>query len=161
MPRALLRTCRLALALGAAALLFACAEVTAAGGTAQVSIEVPDGKTRSVRLRNLPRGTVVAVKVSATGRLQIALISAAQLKSKRPEAVFRGALDRSIAFQVTLRESGDYYLVLDNRRGAEPVKARATIRAERKSAAPRTPKPGGEKPGGRLDETRAAQALRA
>jgi len=75
--------------------------------------------------------------------------------------VFRGALDRSIAFQVTLRESGDYYLVLDNRRGAEPVKARATIRAEKKSAAPRTPGPGEKKPGGRLDETRAARAVRA
>ena len=160
MPRALLSPWRLALALGAA-LLFACAEVMAASGTAQVSIEVPDGKTRSVRLRNLPRGTVVAVKVSATGRLQIALISAAQLKSKRPEAVFRGALDRSIAFQVTLRESGDYYLVLDNRRGAAPVKARATIRAEKKSAAPQTPKPGGKKPAGRLDETRATQGWRA
>jgi hypothetical protein len=141
-----------------AALALACAEVPAAGGTVQVSIEIPDGKTRSVRLRNLPRGTAIAVRVRAAGKLQIALISAAQLKSKRPEALFRGALDRSITFQAILPESGDYYLVLDNRRGSEPVKARATIRAERKSAAPRTPEPRGkEKPGGKLDETRAAR----
>jgi hypothetical protein len=159
-PRALLRPYRLALALGAA-LLFACAEVTAAGGTVQVSVEVPDGKTRSVRLRNLPRGASVAVRISAAGKLQVVLISAAQLKSKKPEALFRGALDRSIAFQVTLQESGDYYLILDNRRGAAPVKARATIRAEKKSAAPQTPKPGGKKPAGRLDETRATQGWRA
>ena len=160
MPRALLRPYRLALALGAA-LLFACAEVTAAGGTVQVSVEVPDGKTRSVRLRNLPRGASVAVRISAAGKLQVVLISAAQLKSKKPEALFRGTLDRSLTFRVILPEPGDYFLVLDNRRGAEPVKARATIRAEKKSAAPRTPGPGEKKPGGRLDETRAARAVRA
>jgi len=144
-----------------AALFFAWSEVPAAGGTAQVSVEIPDGKTRTIRLRNLPRGTAVAVKVSAEGRLQIALVSAAQLKTKKPEALFRGALDRSITFQVTLPESGDYYLVLDNRRGSEPIKARATIRAERKSTAPRAPEPREKKPGGKFDETRAAQSARA
>ena len=128
----------------------------------QVSLEVPDGKTRSVRLRNMPRGAAVAVKVSAAGKLQVVLISAAQLKSKRPEALFRGALDRSLSFRVLLPESGDYYLVLDNRRGAEPVKARATIRAERKSAAPPSPEPREKKnPADRLNETRAAQGWRA
>jgi len=150
----------LAAVLGAA-LSFAGSDVPAAGGTAQVSVEVPDGRTRSIRLRNLPRGTVVAVKVSAEGQLQIALISAAQLKSKKPEALFRGALDRSITFQVTLPESGDYFLVLDNRRGSEPIKARATIRAERKSAAPQAPGPREKKPGGKFNETRAAQGARA
>jgi hypothetical protein len=144
----------LAAALGAA-LFLACAEVPAAGGTAQVSVEIPDGKTRTVRLRKLPRGTVVAVKVSAEGQLQIALISAVQLKSRKPEALFRGALDRSITFQVVLPESGDYYLVLDNRRGSEPIKARATIRAKKNSAAPRTPGPAEHKPGTKFKETRA------
>lgn len=149
----------LAAALGAG-LLFAGAEAPAAGGTAQVSVEIPNGKTRTVRLRNLPQGTVVAVRVRAEAALQIALISAAQLKSKKPEALFRGALDRSITFQVVLPESGDYFLVLDNRRGAEPVKARATIRAEKKSA-PRTLEPRKEKPAGPLKETRAAGVPRA
>ncbi len=143
-----------------AVLLFAGAEVRAAGGTAQVSVEIPGGKTRTVRLRNLPRGTVVAVRVRAEAPLQIALISAAQLKSKKPEALFRGALDRSITFQVVLPEPGDYLLVLDNRRGTEPVKARATIRAEKKSA-PRTLEPRKEKPGEPLKETRAAASRRA
>ncbi|MDH4173574.1 MAG: hypothetical protein OEW96_03335 [Betaproteobacteria bacterium] len=150
----------LAVALGAG-LLFAGAEAPAAGGTAQVSVEIPDGKTRTVRLRNLPRGAVVAVRVQAEGALQIALISATQLKSKKPEALFRGALDRSITFQVVLPEPGDYYLVLDNRRGSEPIKARATIRAEKKPTAPAPAEPGEKKPGGKFDQTRAAPARRA
>jgi hypothetical protein len=144
MPGALLmglgRRLPFAAVLGAA-LALACTEIPAASGTAQVSVEIPAGKTRSVRLRNLPLGTIVAVRVRAAGSLQVALISAAQLKSKKPEALFRGALDRSITFQVVLPEPGDYYLVLDNRRGTEPIKARATIRAEKKSAAPPTPEP--------------------
>lgn len=156
-PRALPR--HLALALGAV-LLFAQPEASAAGGTVQVSVEIPEGKTRTVRLRRLPRGAVVAVDVAAEGALRIALISAAQLKTRRPEALFRGALDRRLTFQVVLPEPGDYYLVLDNRRGTEPIKARATIRAE-KGAAPRTPEPPRDKSAGRLKETRAAHAPRA
>lgn len=142
-------------ALGAA-LFLACAEAPAATAAAQVSIEVPGGKTRTVRLRNLPRGTGVAIRVVAEGKLQIALISAVQLKSKKPEALFRAALDRSISFQVTLPEAGDYYLVLDNRRGAEPVKARATIQVEKKPTAPAPAEPSEKKPGGKFDQTRAA-----
>jgi hypothetical protein len=148
----------LAVLLGAAFLFGGAEEVAAAAGTAQVSVEIPSGKTRTVRLRNLPRGTVVAVRVRAAGKLQIALISAAQLKSKHPEALFRGALDRSITFQVILPEPGDYYLVLDNRRGVEPIRARATIRAEKKPAAPQTPGPRENKPGGEFEKTRAVSA---
>lgn len=148
MPRTFLTL--LAAALGAA-LLLAHPVAWADGGTVQVSVEVPEGKTRSARLRNMPRGAKVAVKVSAAGPLQIVLISAAQLKSKRPEALFRGTLERSLSFGVLLPEAGDYYLVLDNRRGAKPVKARATIRAQKNSPAPSAP--GVDKPAGRLNET--------
>jgi len=136
MPRPLLstRTDRLclAVALGAAAFLSG-AEARAAGGTAQVSTEIPAGKTKTVRLRNLPRGTNVTVRIDAGGKLGVALISGAQLKSRTPEALFRGALDRRVTFRVMIPESGDYYLVLDNRRATEAVKARATIRAVRES----------------------------
>jgi len=150
MPRPLLRagarSLCLAVALGAAALLTA-AEAGAAGGTVQVSIEVPGGKTRTVRLRNLPRGTHVTVRIDASGKLVVALVSGVQLKSPKPEALFRGALDRRMTFKVVIPESSDYYLVLDNRRASEPVKARATIRAVRESTEPSAPppaKPAGE-----------------
>jgi len=51
--------------------------------------------------------------------------------------------------------ASDYYLVLDNRRGAGPVKATATIRAERGAASPSRPPPA---KGGKLNEARAGAA---
>lgn len=144
MPRAFLSGCagRLCLGLVLGALAFVPGpQATAAGGTAQVSIEIPGGKTKTVRLRSLPRGTNVAVRIDAEGKLGVALISGAQLKSSAPEALFRGALDRRMTFQVVIPESGHYYLILDNRRGDAPVKARATIRAGRESKRPSAPMP--------------------
>jgi hypothetical protein len=130
----------LALALGTAAFLNG-AEARAAGGTAQVSIEIPAGKTKTVRLRNLPRGTHVTVRIDAGGKLGVALISGAQLKSRTPEALFRGVLDRRMTFQVVIPVSGHYFLILDNRRGSAAIKARATIQAERESTRPSAPAP--------------------
>jgi hypothetical protein len=135
----------------ACALLLA-APPPAAAATAQVSVDVPPGKTRTVRLRRLPQGAVVAVAVSASGALRVALVSATQLKSLKPQALFRGALDRRLAFQVTIPESSDFYLVLDNRRGKEPVKATATIRATK--GASKSP-PAAPAKGGKLEQTRA------
>jgi hypothetical protein len=146
------------LALACAALL-AGASPPGMAASAQVSIEVPQGKAKTVRLRKLPRGTVLAVSVSASGRLLVALVSAVQLKSPRPEALFRGALERRMSFKVVIPESSDYFLVLDNRRGTGPVQATATMRAERGSAAP--PASPAPKKGGKLNEARAADLLSA
>jgi hypothetical protein len=60
-----------------------------------------------------------------------------------------------MSFQVVIPEASDYYLVLDNRRGTEPVKATATIRAEKAAARPSEPPP---RKGGKLNETRAGAA---
>ena len=134
----------LALALGAT-LCFAPPAGRADSATLQVSVEVPAGKTRSLRVRNLPRGAVVSVRVEADARLGIALVSAAQLKSKKPQALLRGVLDRNMSFQLSVPEAGHYYLVLDNRRGDEPVRAKATVRAEKP--------PAGSAGGQKLDPT--------
>ena len=131
----------LVLALGTGACLTG-AEAEAARGTAQVSTEIPAGKTKTVRLRNLPHGTSVTVRIDAGGKLGVALISGAQLKSRTPEALFRGVLDRRMTFQVVIPESGHYFLILDNRRGSAAIKARATIQAERESIRPSAPAPG-------------------
>lgn len=114
---------------------------------------MPPGKTKTVRLRKLPRGAVVGVAIRASGKLQVALVSAVQLKSSKPEALFRGALERRMAFKVVIPESSDYYLVLDNRGGTGPVQATATIRAERGTAKPPAPPP--PKKDGKLNEERA------
>jgi hypothetical protein len=153
------RSARRLFALGCAALL-ASAALPCVAASAQVSIEVPQGKAKTVRLRHLPRGTVLGVAISASGKLLVALVSAAQLKSPKPEPLFRGAVDRRMSFQVVIPEASDYYLVLDNRRGTEPVKATATIRAEKGAASPSEPPPPPKK-GGKLNEARAAAVPQA
>jgi len=164
MPRALLNLRPgdglRAIALGAA-LALAGAAAPARAATVQVTVDVPQGKTKSVRLRRLPKGAIVAVQIRTNRKLRIAFVSAIELKSKKPEALFRGAVNRGITFRVTIPKSSDYYLVLDNRRGTKPVKTRATIKAEKGSAAPKAPAPDEKKPKGRLNETRAAPVLRA
>jgi hypothetical protein len=148
MPRAFLAR---SLALACAAML-ACAAPPATATSVQVSIEVPPGKLKSVRLRHMPRDTLLAVSVSASGRLSIALVSKAQLKSGHAVALFRGTLDEKLSFSLLIPESDDYYLVLDNRRGTETVRDTATVQAK---GARKAPSPPGA-PKGRLDQTRAA-----
>jgi len=142
----------------------ACAAVLAgaappcAAATVQVSIEVPPAKTKTVRLRNLPRGAVVDIALTASGKLRIALVGAAQLKSRHPEPLFRAAFEHKLSFRVTVPETEDYFLVLDNRRGSAPVKTTATIRAAKRAASPRVKPPAKD---GKMNETRAAGAARA
>jgi len=121
-----------------ALLLLACPSFAA---DAAVSLEVPAGQSKSVRLRNLPSGTVLQVAIKSSGRLLVALVSAKQLKSPegKPEPVFRGALDRSLSFKVVVPETSDYFLVLNNVRGSETLSVQTAIRAER--AAQRKPAP--------------------
>ena len=131
MPRALL----------AAFLLALCGSLAAAD--AAVQLEVPAGQSKSVRLRNLPSGTVLQVAIKSSGRLLVALVSAKQLKSPegKPQAVFRGALERSLAFKVVVPETSDYFLVLNNVRGSETLSVETAIRAQRGAQ----PKPAPEK----------------
>ena len=158
MPRALLAALAVFLALGAGA-------PSARAAVAQVTLEVPPGKAKVVRLRNLPRGTQIGVLIEASGKLIVALRSATQIKTKSVDAVFRGALEHKLTFEVSIPESDDYYLVLDNRRGAEPVKVTTTIEAvARKKKAPSQPQPQpapGAPKGGKFEQTRAEGAPRA
>ena len=113
-----------------------------------MTIDVPQGKLKSVRLRHLPRGTRLAISVSVSATLGVELVSKAQLKSRHPVALFRATLDRKLSFSLVIPTSDDYYLVLDNRRGEMPVRVSATV-----SAARATPKP---KSDGNFDQTRGA-----
>jgi hypothetical protein len=110
---------------------------------AAVSLEVPAGQSKSVRLRNLPSGTVLQVAIKSSGRLLVALVSAKQLKSPegKPEPVFRGALERSLSFKVVVPETSDYFLVLNNVRGSETLSVQTAIRAERAAQPKPAPAP--------------------
>jgi hypothetical protein len=149
---------RLVLPLLACAAMLAGAPQAAVAATAQVTIEVPQGKAKSVRLRHLPRGTLVGIAIRASGRIGVALVHAKQLIQKKPRALFRATLERRMSFKVAIPESGDYYLVLDNRRGTKPVRVTATVQAVRGKKRP--PAPALPKRDGKMEQTRASSVPR-
>ena len=111
-----------------------------AAADAALSVEVPAGKSKNIRLRNLPAGGAMAVRIVSSGKLLVALLSERQLKSPQAGStpLFRGVVERRITFKVAIPESGDYFLVLSNRGGAETLEVQAEIRAV---GAPRRPAP--------------------
>jgi hypothetical protein len=127
--------------LAALILLFA---ASAAGADAAFAVEVAAGKSKNVRLRNVPGGATMAVRIVTTGKLLVGLVS---LKGSR--TLFRATVERKAAFRVSVPERGDYVLVLSNRGGTESVEVQAEIRATRgappKDAPPRDYSPRPEK----------------
>lgn len=109
--------------------------VTSSNAAAQatLNVEVPPGKWKALRLQNLPKGTVVAVEVQASGTVTVALVDAENYR-RFPAVIrplFRGQVERRLSFSVTTPAPGDYFVVLDNRSGAEPRAIELTVRANR------------------------------
>jgi hypothetical protein len=93
---------------------------------------------KSIRMRGVPAGTVVAVRIVTSGRLLVALVGMKQLKEPKPDfrPVFRGVVQEKLSFRVTISEADDYLLVLNNRAGKETLSVEAEIRALRRRPAP-------------------------
>ncbi len=106
-----------------------------------MTVEVPAGQTRSIRLRGVPAGAVMAVRIEADGRVLVALVGAKQMKDPggKPKALFRGATQRKLSFRVSVPERDDYFLVLNNRQGTEPRSVEVEIRSARRSPKPAPP----------------------
>ena len=120
-----------------AALLFF-SVASAAAAEAAVSTEVPAGQSKSIRMRSLPAGAVLAVRVVTSGRLLVALVGIKQLKEPKPDSkpIFRGVVQDKLSFRVTLPEADDYVLVLNTRAGKEPLSVETEIRALRNRPKP-------------------------
>jgi hypothetical protein len=132
----------------------ACGASPVRAATVQVTLDISPGKAKIVRLRRVPTGTLIGVTIDTSGTLVVALQSAAQLGKKSSDALFRGALEHRLSFEVSIPQAGDYYLVLDNRHGVAPVKATATIKAVLpKRQTPPKPAPS-EPKGGKFEQTR-------
>jgi hypothetical protein len=116
----------------------------AAAAEAGLAFEVPPGQSKSIRIRRLPAGTVVSVRVVTSGRLLVALVGMKQLKEPKPDSkpLFRGVTQDKLSFRVTISEADDYLLVLNNRAGRETLSVEAEIRAVRR--APKPPRGGSE-----------------
>lgn len=128
MPRALL----------AALFLLAAVEAASAADIA-LSVEIPAAKARTARLRHLPAGGQMAVRIASSGRLLVALVSEKQMRSpesRRGPPLFRAVVERSLTFRVVIPEAGNYLLVLSNRGGSGTLTVRVQIRAVRPGRGP-------------------------
>ena len=98
---------------------------------AQVNSKVPGGKWKAVRLKNLPEGASLSVKVATNGSLVVILVHESELK-RYPSPIspaFQGTLDRTLSFSVVIPDSGDYYIIFDNRRADDERRVRILIEA--------------------------------
>ncbi len=102
-------------------------------GPVTLSVNVSPGKWKAVRLRNLPKDAVVALRVQASGEVMVAFLDADDYKrfpaTMRP--LFTGRVERQIALSLRMPATGDYYVVLDNRLGGDSRAITVTIRAAR------------------------------
>jgi hypothetical protein len=86
---------------------------------AELSADVPEKKWKALRLHNLPQNASLAVRVDTSGPIRIILAHAsdAQQFPKGLRATFSGTAERRLTFRVNIAVAGDYYVILDNRKG--------------------------------------------
>ena len=115
----------------------------AAAAEAAMSVELPAGKHKAVRLRNLPKGAIMAVAVQTSGPIAISLLSELDYRRfpKVEDPVFLATVERKLSFTVTVPATGNFYLVLDNRRAEDARKVKFLIRAQRGAQSPEGTKP--------------------
>ena len=104
---------------------------TAASGEASFTMEVPPGKWKALKLRNLPRATTVGVATTATNPVFIIFLDkqnyARYPRISRP--LFQGQLKKKLGFSVTIPDSGNYFVVFDNRQGDRESSIAMTVKA--------------------------------
>lgn len=133
------RVIRALIACALAALLPVHSAQAAAGGEARFNVEVAAGQWRGLRVKNLPKGTNLAVEARASGALRILLLDEEDVRRMPVPAnpLFEGALQERLSFSLEIPRGGNYYVVLDNRAQADGRKVQLVVRAR----APGTPAP--------------------
>jgi hypothetical protein len=113
-----------------------CLSSVAAKGPVLLNVDIPAGKWKGVRLRNLPKDAVVAVQVESSDEILVALMDSKSFQhfSKTSRPLFLGQVEKKLAFTVSIPRAGDHFLVFDNRTGAQSRAVTVTIRAARGSA---------------------------
>jgi hypothetical protein len=106
------------------------------GGPIRLNVDVPSGQWKTARLRKLPKETVVAVKVECEGDILVAVVDTKNylIYPKVPRPLFLGQVVKRLSFSVSIPESGDYFVVLDNRSGPKTKTVTLTVAAARSSA---------------------------
>ena len=116
--------------------LLLCVSVPAAAqvnGPITLSVDVPSGKWKTVRLRNVPTGAIVAVEVQTSRDVIVAFVDGTEYRRypavRRP--LFSGRVEKHISFSVTTSAAGDYFVVFDNLSGHESRAVTVKVLASR------------------------------
>jgi hypothetical protein len=136
-----------------AACLLAMAPIQAAAANAELQADVPAGKTRVLRLRELPANAAVALRVESSGRIGVIFVhqNGLQRRPDRPRPLFSGSAERRLTFRISIPAAGTYYVILDNRKGSEAREVRVFIDA--RQPRPREPAPQKQRREPGFDET--------
>jgi hypothetical protein len=129
----------------AALLLFVGIAVFAA--EVELTAEVPAEKWRALRLKGLPQGASLAVRVETSGPIRVILAreDEAQRFPKGLKAAFSGSTERSLSFRIRVPVAGTYYVILDNRKGDAQRDVKVYVQALPARKPP--PRPAPKQPG--------------
>jgi hypothetical protein len=92
--------------------------------TAKLAISVSPGQHKAIRLKNLPRDSVVNVDVNGDGIVTVLFATEAQYKEypNIPRPLFQSTVRDRFNFTVTIPATGNYHLIFDNSAGSRSVK---------------------------------------
>ncbi len=105
----------------------------AANGPVTLNVDLPPGKWKAMRLKNLPKDAFVAVEVRSTGEIVVALVDENNYRRfpTPPRPLFLGRVEKKLSFSVTVPAKGHYYVIFDNRLGPQARAVTVTVRAAR------------------------------
>lgn len=102
-----------------------------ADGLVSLNVDIPPGKLKGIRLKNIPKDAVVAVEVVSSGELVVALMDSKTYRnfSDTSRPLFLGQVEKRLSFSVTIPATDNYVVVLNNRSGQQQRTVKITIRA--------------------------------
>jgi hypothetical protein len=117
-------------------LLWSVAE--AASGPVTLNVDVPAGVWKGVRLKYLPKGTLVAVEIESSGDIVVAFVDSRHYRQfpDIPRPLFLGRVEKRLSFSISIPATDHYFLVFDNRSGLQQRAVKATVGATRAGATP-------------------------
>jgi hypothetical protein len=110
---------------------------------AELNADVPAGKWKTLRLRNLPKDASVGLRVESSGPIRVIFLHQDELRRfpKPVRPAFVGTAERRLSIRVTVPLAGSYYVILDNRKGSAAREVRVLIEAVAPRRAEPKPKP--------------------
>lgn len=103
------------------AILTGPADAGEAERSASLRLEAQAGTWTGARLRGLPAAGSLALRVTSDGQVSVLLLDPRDYQQfpQVEQPLFRGSTPDRLGVEVSLRQGGDYYLIVDNREGGE------------------------------------------